>query len=222
MNPDLTLALETATARGSVALFRGTQLIASREVALHERTRNGLLPAVDECCAAADVSAQDLTRIVCGAGPGSFTSLRIGASLAKGIAVSVGCPIFAVSSLILTVAAASAGLPKGLYLSVLDAHREEFFALPVTIGDDRGVRQSGARFIVAGRDIARVAGERGARAIGPGAEIDATPHATGAVVVLGQMLLAGPVPLATWEPDYGRAPEAQVRWEAAHGLPLRA
>jgi len=29
-----------------------------------------------------------------------------------------------------------------------------------------------------------------------------------------------PVDLASWEPDYGRLAEAQVRWEAAHGRPL--
>jgi tRNA threonylcarbamoyladenosine biosynthesis protein TsaB len=30
----------------------------------------------------------------------------------------------------------------------------------------------------------------------------------------------GPVDLASWEPDYGRLAEAQVRWERAHGRPL--
>jgi tRNA threonylcarbamoyladenosine biosynthesis protein TsaB len=31
---------------------------------------------------------------------------------------------------------------------------------------------------------------------------------------------SGPVDLASWEPEYGRLAEAQVRWEAAHGRPL--
>jgi tRNA threonylcarbamoyladenosine biosynthesis protein TsaB len=32
----------------------------------------------------------------------------------------------------------------------------------------------------------------------------------------------GPVDLERWEPSYGRLAEAQVKWEAAHGRPLKA
>jgi tRNA threonylcarbamoyladenosine biosynthesis protein TsaB len=38
--------------------------------------------------------------------------------------------------------------------------------------------------------------------------------------MLAAIIEAGPVNLASWEPDYGRLAEAQVRWEAAHGRPL--
>jgi tRNA threonylcarbamoyladenosine biosynthesis protein TsaB len=38
--------------------------------------------------------------------------------------------------------------------------------------------------------------------------------------LLESVIEQGPVDLASWEPDYGRLAEAQVRWEAAHGRPL--
>jgi hypothetical protein len=62
--------------------------------------------------------------------------------------------------------------------------------------------------------------ERALRIVGPGREIDAHPHARGVASILPSIVDSGPVNLASWEPDYGRLAEAQVRWEAAHGRPL--
>ena len=42
----------------------------------------------------------------------------------------------------------------------------------------------------------------------------------GAAVLLDDILTHGRVSLDTWEPDYGRLAEAQVKWEAAHGRRL--
>jgi tRNA threonylcarbamoyladenosine biosynthesis protein TsaB len=50
--------------------------------------------------------------------------------------------------------------------------------------------------------------------------VEAAPHARGAAVLLDEILAHGRVSLDTWEPDYGRLAEAQVKWEAAHGRPL--
>jgi tRNA threonylcarbamoyladenosine biosynthesis protein TsaB len=49
----------------------------------------------------------------------------------------------------------------------------------------------------------------------------ATPHAAEAAQSLALAAAAGPVDLARWEPRYGRLAEAQVKWEAAQGRPLR-
>ena len=60
--------------------------------------------------------------------------------------------------------------------------------------------------------------------IGPDQELDAWPRAEGVAALLTDVLVVGPVDLVSWEPNYGRAPEAQVRWERAHGqsLPVQA
>lgn len=220
MKADYTLAVEAATSRGSVALLRGLEVVVAKEVMMRADDQERLLPAVAACCDEAGVAPRDLARVVCGAGPGSFTSLRIAASIAKGIASATGCDLHAVSSLALTVAASVPVLPKGRYLSVLDAYRNELFALDVEITPGGEVRFTDNARIVAAADVDSVAAEAGARVIGPDQELDAWPRAEGVAALLTDVLAAGPVDLVSWEPNYGRAPEAQVRWERAHGQSL--
>ena len=74
--------------------------------------------------------------------------------------------------------------------------------------------------IVGGSEVARAAAVEGAVVLGPGQDIDSRPHARGVAALLDQIISTGPVPIDTWEPDYGRLAEAQVRWEAAHGKAL--
>ena len=81
------------------------------------------MPMLADCLASAGVGVTEVSRIVCGSGPGSFTSLRVAASIAKGIAAGVGCPLFSVSSLLLIPAAAE--LAAGRYISALPAMRGE-------------------------------------------------------------------------------------------------
>src|SRR5436190_2165791 len=70
-----------------------------------------------------------LQRIVCGGGPGSFAGLRIAVSIAKGLAVGRGIPLFAVASLALIVAGNVSDGPRGVrrYLAPLDAMRGESY-----------------------------------------------------------------------------------------------
>src|SRR6185312_5552279 len=84
-----------------------------------------LMPAVASVLAQARRSLDEVDRIVCGGGPGSFTSLRIAGGIAKGLATGANKPLFAVPSLALMVAGASLG--PGRYLAVLDALRGEFY-----------------------------------------------------------------------------------------------
>ena len=223
---DYTLAIEGSTYGGSVALLQGDSVMAERTlVDSGTPSRSGreerVLPSVAECLVDARVDVGLISRVVCGAGPGSFTSLRIAASVGKGIAVGVGIPMYSVSSLLLTVAAADS-LERGLYLSVIPAMREERFAMLVELSRDREVVARGEAFIVADAKLAEAAQSLEARPIGPGQELDFRPHARGVRGLLNQIIDAGPIAIETWEPDYGRLAEAQVRWEAAHGRPLGA
>jgi tRNA threonylcarbamoyladenosine biosynthesis protein TsaB len=223
-----TIALEAATYRGSVALLRGSDVVSERTLSAEDggKPRAGrgehLMPAVAECLEEAGIRAQDsVGRIVCGAGPGSFTSLRIAGSVAKGLAAGYGVELFAVSSLALTVAGAKPPLPSGEYLSVLDAMRDELFAARIVLSPDPSVTRIGNATIMS-REALDEFGvrERGIRVVGPGQEIDGHPHARGVAPLLETIVEAGPVDLASWEPNYGRLAEAQVRWEATHGRPL--
>ncbi|HJQ54013.1 MAG TPA: tRNA (adenosine(37)-N6)-threonylcarbamoyltransferase complex dimerization subunit type 1 TsaB [Gemmatimonadaceae bacterium] len=224
-----TLAIEGATYRGSVALLRGSEVVCERELSGEDaggaRAGRGerLMPAIAECFAEAGLKGDAIRRIVCGAGPGSFTSLRIAGSVAKGLAVGYGVPLFAVSSLLLGVSGAKPPLPPGDYLSVLDAMRDEFFASRIVYRPDGGEYSAEPARILSRLDLDEFrAREKSVRVVGPGQEIDAHPHARGVAPVLDQVLKSEPVDLAGWEPDYGRLAEAQVRWEAVHGRPLTA
>ena len=220
-----TLAIEGSTYAGSVALLSGDEVLAERTLAdTGIPSRGGreerVLPSVAECLEEAGVAVDQLSRVVCGAGPGSFTSLRISASVAKGIAVGAGCPLYSVSSLLLSVASAP-DATDGLFLSVLPAMRHEWFALLSEVASGIVVARGDA-FIVTEATLAETARAHEARLLGPGQDVNALPHARGVATILDQIVAAGPVAIETWEPDYGRLAEAQVRWEAAHGRPLGA
>ncbi|MEP6550216.1 MAG: tRNA (adenosine(37)-N6)-threonylcarbamoyltransferase complex dimerization subunit type 1 TsaB [Gemmatimonadales bacterium] len=234
MKHSFTVVLEGATYEGSVAVLRDgdrtAEVVAERTLVSdgagvpRAGRRDRLMPAVAECLDEAGVDRTDIARIVCGSGPGSFTSLRVAGSVAKGLAAGYGIDLYAVSSLLLTVVGARPPLPQGgEYLSVLDAMRGEFYAARITLRPAGLGAQAESPVLVKAAELPDIqAREPALRIIGPGQEIDAHPHARGVASVLQQIVESGPVDLASWEPDYGRLAEAQVRWEAAHGRPLTA
>lgn len=117
------LGLDTATLTASIAVLDGTRVLASTT---HDSAgRNAdLLVVIDAICREANVAPRELDAIAVGAGPGSFTGLRIGMATAKGIAFAAHRPLWAVSSL---AALAHEG-GAGLVAAVLDARRGEVFA----------------------------------------------------------------------------------------------
>ena len=222
---EYTLAIEGSTYAGSVALLGDYEVLAERTLAdSGTPSRAGrderVLPSVAECLDEARVEVKQIARIVCGAGPGSFTSLRISASVGKGIAVGIGCSMYSVSSLLLSIASTPQAMTDGgLFLSVLPAMRDEWFALLAEV-EDGIVAAKSDPFIVGATELAETARQQGAQLLGPRQAINATPHARGVATLLDQILASAPVQIETWEPDYGRLAEAQVKWEAAHGRPL--
>lgn len=216
MSGALTLALEAATSTGSVAVLRGSELLASREVAMRGGAEEHLLPAIDAALREAGVTSHDLSRVVCGAGPGSFTSLRVSASLAKGIAFAHSLPLFAVPSLALI--AADPALADGAYVAILDALRDEVFAAAY-LRDGDAVTELARVRLVPRVGLAHEAAQLHAAVIGPAEHPRTAPRAAN-VTRLGAWLERPPVSLAAWEPSYGRLAEAQVKWELAHGRPL--
>src|SRR5262249_48344508 len=92
-----------------------------RRVTTHSESLIGL---VDEALREAGLRAADLGAVACGAGPGSFTGLRIGLATAKGLCFALDRPLLLVSSL----AALAARAPSGRVAAVLDAHQGEVYA----------------------------------------------------------------------------------------------
>jgi tRNA threonylcarbamoyladenosine biosynthesis protein TsaB len=217
----LTLALDAASALGSVAVLRDGRVVAEETVAMRSASEERLLPAVVRAVAAAGAEPAALERVVCGAGPGSFTGLRIAAAAAKGIAQPLGLPLYAVASLALVAAGAEPPLPPGAYLAVIDALRGERFAAALRVDDHGGVTADGPGARLPEADVAAWAAAERRTRIGPKEAEARWPHVRGLARLGAAPYAGGAVSLADWEPDYGRHAEAQVQWEAAQGRPLR-
>jgi tRNA threonylcarbamoyladenosine biosynthesis protein TsaB len=214
---EYTLVLEASTYQASVALVSRTRVIAEREVATGRAEHDHLMPAVAAVLDEAGIGVRALARVVCGAGPGSFTSLRIAAALGKGLASSPGGPgLASVPSLPLIVAAAAERLADGTYLASIDALRGERHAALVTLERGGGAgRGDGVRITLAGEArrlpenaVSEWAREAGAAMIGPGCTTEAWPAARGVLLLWNHVCDAD---LESWEPDYGRLAEAEVR-----------
>jgi len=220
----LTLAIDASTYRGTVAVLRGERVVAEAEAAMRGEREERLMPAVADTLARAGVSPRDLDQVVCGEGPGSFTSLRIAGAIAKGIATAAGLPLYAVSSLFLIAGAARTELAEGAYLCVLDAMRGECYATDVYVAAGGVViHETSARLVKpADFDYERSFEKRIIGAGVAGVDVEAWPHARGVAADLLRLSGEPPVALDGWEPSYGRLAEAQVKWEAAHGRPLPA
>lgn len=195
-------------------MLRGVEILAERDVEMRGREEERLMPAVADCLTALSGGIRDIDRVVCGAGPGSFTSLRIAASIAKGVCHARSVPLYAVSSLALIVAVSAIPGKAGRFMTSIEAMRGEAFAAVFDVTSDGAVSGVGPVRILLRSSLADEAGEAGATVL------DGEPHASGAAGLLQAVLDAGAVDLAAWEPDYGRAAEAQVKWEALHGRRL--
>jgi tRNA threonylcarbamoyladenosine biosynthesis protein TsaB len=211
----ITLAVDASTYVGTAALFEEQQVLAAGETAMRGRDAERLFPMLLDVLRQGGRELADLDQIVCGSGPGSFTSLRIAASLAKGLAVGLGIGVRPVTSLGLIVAAGAPRNDSGRYLAVLDALRGEFYVQSFVV-DAGVVTPVGEMSVAPATDLEGMAERGGAVAVGPHLDAKWAPHARGAM----RLPVAASIDLATWEPDYGRKAEAQSRWEATHGRSL--
>ncbi len=215
------LVIESSTAEGSVAVLSGGAVTGSVEFSARDSVSGvrteAVGPAVAQCLAGAGVSGNELSAVVCGAGPGGFTSLRCAAAIAKGLCSALAIPLYAVSSLELI--AWSAPLCEGMSVAAISAGRGDWFAALVRC-DAEGAREVGTAMLLSEAGLHSLASRNAAVLLGPGLEIDVHPRAEAAAMCIGRIEGAGPVSLDAWEPMYGRLAEAQVKWEAAHGRAL--
>ena len=219
----ITLVVEAATYAGSAAILRDGALVAERSVVMRGREHEALMPAVASLLEEQGILPTSVGRVVSGAGPGSFTSLRIAGAIAKGIAFAAACPLVPVSSPALLVAAAETIAP-GRYLAAIDALRGEHYVALFEVGSDGVLTSLGPEGRLASSELESSASAWSARLIGPGqpAPYDVNPHARGAARLGGLIDATPAADLARWEPAYGRLAEAQVKWEADHGRALES
>jgi tRNA threonylcarbamoyladenosine biosynthesis protein TsaB len=119
------IALETATDMGTVALGRGGELLGEVAIGMQSRHAETLLPGLDFLLRAARADRSAVRGVVVGAGPGSFTGVRIAAATARGLALGLAVPLYAYS----TLRALAADVPTDRAVcTLLDARRGEVYA----------------------------------------------------------------------------------------------
>ncbi|ULU27165.1 tRNA (adenosine(37)-N6)-threonylcarbamoyltransferase complex dimerization subunit type 1 TsaB [Dyella terrae] len=130
------LAIETSTEACSVALIRGDEVIARSEIA-PRRHAELVLPMADALLAEAGLGRHALDVIAVGRGPGAFTGVRLGISLAQGMALALDVPVVTVSSL--AALALEAPEDDADILAVIDARMGEIYAASYRRDDNGGL-----------------------------------------------------------------------------------
>jgi tRNA threonylcarbamoyladenosine biosynthesis protein TsaB len=122
------LALETSGVNCSVAVQYGAKRFEdTRKV---ERMHNEVvLGMIDELCERAGLAGVDIELVAFGAGPGSFTGVRIAAAVAQGIAFGTGAVIVPVASSLAKVHAAVGKLKPapGCVVTMTRSHRDAYY-----------------------------------------------------------------------------------------------
>ena len=116
------LALDTSTEYLSLALWLDAK-VHVRELLAGQTHSQLILPLLRELLDEAGIELQDLHGIAFGAGPGSFTGLRIGCGVAQGLAFGANLPVVGVSTL-LALAQGSGAL---CVIACLDARMGEVY-----------------------------------------------------------------------------------------------
>ncbi len=110
---------------------------------LERRHGECVLSMVDALLAESGLALTQLDAIAFGCGPGSFTGLRIGASVAQGLAFGAGLPVVPVSSL----AALAQGVDAPRVLAAFDARMQQVYWGTYVRGSDALVRLIGAEIV---------------------------------------------------------------------------
>ena len=230
------LAIDTATELASVAVGSAERVRIVRSLGGARQQAAQIVPLVDQVLTLAAVRVRNLSQVIVGDGPGSFTGLRIGWAAAKGLAHDEGIPVRAIPSLTGAAHAAARG-EVGPIAACFDALRGQVYGAVYAFPQGR-VETLVAPALFTLDELARAAPVRPLVVVGDGAVkyaeavvewtgrpavgLEALPPVASSLLALGAREGAARalVDPARAEPEYGRPAEAQAKWEARHGRPL--
>ncbi|MGL4819202.1 MAG: tRNA (adenosine(37)-N6)-threonylcarbamoyltransferase complex dimerization subunit type 1 TsaB [Bacilli bacterium] len=125
MNSEIQLIIDSSTYTLNIGLAKDGVVIG--EYMTHVKTNHAerVMPAIEQLMQSCNVSPGQLTEIVAGIGPGSYTGVRIGMTVAKTLAWTLKIPIVGVSSL--EALAYNVQYFSGLIVPIVDARRKQVF-----------------------------------------------------------------------------------------------
>ena len=230
------LALDTSNKTLSVAveLTDGTIIEQTIENTLQHSVL--LMPTIEAVFKEAGITAKDLTKVVVAEGPGSYTGLRIGVTVAKTLAKSLGIPLVGVSSLDVFLPTLASKVEVGeVVVPFFDARRGNVFAVgyqKTEEGFEKVIAEqhiswddflkvlpghaAGVTFVGQLQSITKEAiVEKGASEAKWLEGSDAIPHAT-SLIELGRNKEA--VDADVFVPMYLKLAEAEENWQTEHPL----
>ncbi len=223
------LGIDTSNVPLSIAVVKDNQLLVEWTSSIKVTHSVGAMPAVEEALKQANINPGEIDVIAVAEGPGSYTGVRIGVTIAKTLAWTLKIPLVGVSSL--QTIAGNGLLFNGLICPIMDARRDNVFSaiytneliadLPdghyaiETILEKLASKEENVLFV--GKDVSihweaiqRVLGERAIRAP---FYLD-LPRAS----VMIEQAMKKPLPSIEethhFVPEYKRITEAETNWRA--------
>ncbi|MCU0390124.1 MAG: tRNA (adenosine(37)-N6)-threonylcarbamoyltransferase complex dimerization subunit type 1 TsaB [Thermoflexibacter sp.] len=125
------LSIETSTEVCSVALHSDNKLLAYSELFTEKSHSSALTLLIEDIIKNTQKEMKDLQGIVLSQGPGSYTGLRVGTSVAKGLCYALNIPLYAVNTLLaMSYVASKMIFNQPVYLCpMIDAKRMEVFSM---------------------------------------------------------------------------------------------
>ncbi|UCE60363.1 MAG: tRNA (adenosine(37)-N6)-threonylcarbamoyltransferase complex dimerization subunit type 1 TsaB [Phycisphaerales bacterium] len=227
------LAFETSSALGSVALGRGGKILETRQFSTPRNHAVEFLPTIAAICEKNAVEAAAIEYVFVSAGPGSFTGLRIGVTGARMIALAGVAKLVAVPTLeVIAQNAIQMPAPPEESVVILDAKRRRVYA--------GAFRCQGGVYVAAGEPAELDPGEflanRGASCavLGEGVHYHLAAVEASGLTVLPEHLFAPRAEMvfqlglqrakrgelakpSEFTPIYVRPPEAEEKWQQRQG-----
>lgn len=146
------LAIDTSTEYLTLAVMDGNKVSGRIHKKAAMRHSSLLVPMVDKVLEKSGLKIKDIDGFCIGAGPGSFTGLRIGVATVKAMAYSLNKPIAAVPTL--DAIAENAKRFKGAICPVLDARKNKVYAC-LYRSDGRKVRRISKYLLLPAEELAK-------------------------------------------------------------------
>ncbi len=217
------LAIDTATRSLKLALSFGRDRLVKSEQVVEKSHGRVIIKKISDLFESAAMSRTELEGIVVATGPGSFTGIRIGLAVAKGIAVALGIPVVGVT--VFELAARHFETVPGPVTILIPFRRGEFFLGEVENGsyDLDGVE------IVTAQQVAEISDSK--QLVGVGFDVGSQISGNGSPVSIervdfdaSELLHLGieklnremDHPLAELEPLYLQKSQAELRFERRH------
>ncbi len=152
------LGIDTSTPCGSIGLIEGEQVLCEYSVNRKMSHSERVLKTIDRVLEDSGITIGDIEGFAISRGPGSFTGLRIGVSVVKGLALATGRRVAGVSTL--DALAQNARYFPHLICPLLDARKGEVYTALYRNAEKKGLTKFAPEMAIKPRDLlGRIEGE---------------------------------------------------------------